>query len=509
MIYSVRSLEQYSLEAMALLRDDNFMEYFTDHQAWLSWLGAQFPQPKLPSDAPVIFDLFAGCGGLALGFEAVGFHTYGFEMKPQAVATYNRNLGGSCQEVFLSIGKPEGAADIIIGGPPCQPFSQIGYQRGKTDPRDGFPIFLDAVNRIRPKIAIMENVRGLLFRNKDYLRQAMQELERFGYSVEAKLLKAIEYGVPQKRERVFVVASCVGWQWPDPFTQQPVTVDVALGPLAKTSNDNSRFLTPSMDSYIAEYEKKSKCINSRDLHLEQPSRTVTCRNLGGATADMLRIKLPDGRRRMVTVREAARLQSFPDWFEFQGTEYEQFEQIGNAVPPLMALSLAQQARHFLEAPFKSSKIHKQADFSDPRSVATPQILMNISPREKKIEQALRIIQEVGISTRGRTSNRKKRLALALLAIAQLNPETPWQCVDGTLVMQIGDIIDFGQQNYQTNEDVKKQDLVPLLEIRLIEGTRGYTLTLEALALLKSFDTDIWEAELRKFRAKIPNIQGYA
>ncbi len=130
---------------------------FSTHQFWLSWLNDKLSKPELSSKAPVVLDLFAGCGGLALGFEAAGFLTYGFEMKPQAVATYNKNLEGICQEVFLSIGLPEKEADIIIGGPPCQPFSQIGYQRGKLDSRDGFPIFLDAVNRIRPKITIVEN----------------------------------------------------------------------------------------------------------------------------------------------------------------------------------------------------------------------------------------------------------------------------------------------------------------------------------------------------------------
>ena len=320
---------------------------FSGHETWLTWLHEMLPKPHVHVDAPVVFDLFAGCGGLALGFEIAGFQTHGFEMKPQAVKTYNTNLSGTCEDVTLDIGMPEGKADVLIGGPPCQPFSQIGYQRGKRDPRDGFPVFLNAVERIQPKIAIIENVRGLLYRNKDYLRKAIAELEKFGYDVDAKLFKMLDYGVPQKRERVVIVASQVGWQWPEPFTSQKVTVEMALGPLTRQHDQNSRFLTPSMDKYIAAYEKKSQCVRPRDLHLDQPSRTVTCRNLGGATSDMLRIRLPDGRRRMLTVREGARLQSFPDWFTFTGTLYEQYEQIGNAVAPLMALALAKQVRHYL------------------------------------------------------------------------------------------------------------------------------------------------------------------
>ena len=132
----------------------------TGERDWHAWLNDALPRPLVPSDAPVVLDLFAGCGGLALGFEAKGFRTIGYEMKPAAVETYTSNLSGDCNEIFLEMGMPSESAEVVIGGPPCQPFSQIGYQRGKRDRRDGFPIFLDAVNRVRPKIAIIENVRG-------------------------------------------------------------------------------------------------------------------------------------------------------------------------------------------------------------------------------------------------------------------------------------------------------------------------------------------------------------
>jgi DNA (cytosine-5)-methyltransferase 1 len=95
-----------------------------------------------------------------------------------------------------------------------------------------------------------------------------------------------------------------------------------------------------MDRYVANYEKASKCVNPRDLYLDRPARTLTCRNLAGATGDMHRVRLNDGRRRRITVREAARLQSFPDWFEFSGTETHQYNQIGNAVAPNFAYHLA-------------------------------------------------------------------------------------------------------------------------------------------------------------------------
>jgi len=232
---------------------------FKDHEGWLAWLHESLPRPTLPAGAPVALDLFAGCGGMALGFESQGIETVGFEMKTVAVETYNQNLAGKCEETFLEIGLPaDRAADVVIGGPPCQPFSQIGYQRGKRDPRDGFPVFLDAVNRIRPRIAIIENVRGLLYRNKDYFRLVARELERFGYSVDARIVHAVEYGVPQKRERVVIVASQVGWQWPEPVVTHPVSVGIALGLRAwKDGGETSKYLTPAMDRYIAAYEKKS------------------------------------------------------------------------------------------------------------------------------------------------------------------------------------------------------------------------------------------------------------
>jgi DNA (cytosine-5)-methyltransferase 1 len=102
-----------------------------------------------------------------------------------------------------------------------------------------------------------------------------------------------------------------------------------------------------MDTYIAKYEKASHCINPRDLYLHKPARTLTCRNIAGSTGDMQRVKLADGRRRRISVREAARLQSFPDWFEFIGSETQQFYQIGNAVPPLLAFQLAESVKNCL------------------------------------------------------------------------------------------------------------------------------------------------------------------
>jgi DNA (cytosine-5)-methyltransferase 1 len=313
-------------------------------------------QLKLPGrsrgNAPLAFDLFAGCGGLGLGLEAAGFQTVGFELLPDACMTYRANLRGPCHEVFLDENTDLGQKpDLIIGGPPCQPFSVNGHQNGRADIRDGFPAYLSAVERYLPRLAIFENVRGMLFRNKEYLSKIVQRLKSFGYTVEEpRILNAVDFGVPQNRQRLFVVAHRGAWVWPQPVTAHAAyTAGDALGDLASDWDDCSKFLTPSMEDYVARYERASKCIRPRDLHLDLPSRTVTCRNLCGATGDMLRVRLPDGRRRRLTVREGARLQSFPDWFEFCGPESSQFNQVGNAVPPLLGKSIARSAMRYLLA----------------------------------------------------------------------------------------------------------------------------------------------------------------
>ena len=481
---------------------------------WYSWLHEQLPRPSLEPTAPVVLDLFAGCGGLALGFEVKGFRSIGYEMKKAAVDTYSINLSGECHEVFLELGMPDISAEVIIGGPPCQPFSQIGYQRGKRDRRDGFPVFLDAVDRIRPKIAIIENVRGALYRNKDYLRSIVHDLERFGYAVTTKILNAVHYGVPQKRERVVIVASTVGWRWPEPQVASPITVGTALGELAYQEDADSKYLTPSMDKYIAEYERRSQCVTPRDLHLDRPSRTVTCRNLGAATSDMLRLRTLSGKRRRLTIHEAARLQGFPDWFEFTGDEYEQYEQIGNAVAPLLSLALAQSVRAALAGDLLTSRQEKKGNVQ--------MDILRTDPVSEKVEQALNILRLIGIPVRDYTKRRGKRIALALLAVGYLQPDMQWSEVrsffdDGIKPVTTRDIIRFWNTHYgesiadSSYDDVRRKDLAYLVEAGVVErsaadpaadtndGTRGYAIQKEALALIRSYGSDNWEELLLLFR----------
>jgi len=283
---------------------------------------------------------------------------------------------------------------------------------------------------------------------------------------------------------------------------------------------DSRFLTPAMDRYVAAYEEKSSCVRPRDLHPDQPSRTVTCRNLGGSTSDMLRIQLSDGRRRMLTVREGARLQGFPDWFEFSGEQYEQFEQIGNAVPPLLAVALARQVKAALNASFTNSIVI-------PMSRGLPgkkkKEILGSDPTAIKLEQAQTIMKAAGIPVRGMTPRRTERVALALLAVAQIKPKDSWTktaCYfDGTGgAHTTRQIIRFWNEHYgqavadSSYDDVRRKDLVILVEGNLVsksaadpaadvnDGTRGYSIHEAAAPLLRSFGTKGWEPELIKFRA---------
>src|SRR5690606_11387655 len=225
-----------------------------------------------------VVDLFAGCGGLSLGFEANGFKTIGYEMDEQACNTYNKNLLGECFNEKLTVNSEYPDAKVVIGGPPCQPFSVGGKQMGLKDSRDGFPIFLSAIEQLDPEVLLFENVRGMLYKNKWYLKKVIEELEGMGYHISYSLLNAVNYEVPQNRERVIVIGSKEKIGLPKKVKRK-VTAGEALGELPFQFDENSKFFTPSMDQYVAKYEKASKCINPRDLYLDRPARTLTCRNL--------------------------------------------------------------------------------------------------------------------------------------------------------------------------------------------------------------------------------------
>ena len=291
-------------------------------------------------------DLFAGAGGLSLGFAAAGFAVTGYESDPAAVRTHRRNLG-ACEAGELTIESEIIPADVLLAGPPCQPWSSRGRQRGTADERDGLDIVLSAVSRVRPRLALIENVPGLAGRGRDVLNSVVTALTKLGYATEWRVLNSADYGVPQARRRLLIVAHEGEFAFPAPLDSR-IPSGLAVGRLARHDSREARTVTQRMLKYIERYERKSACRRPRDLDFSRPARTLTVRNLSGATGDMLRVLLPNGKRRMLTVREAARLQSFPDWYRFEGSQVARFTQIGNSVPPLLALHLGRSAKRALD-----------------------------------------------------------------------------------------------------------------------------------------------------------------
>lgn len=324
----------------------------TKHSSYIEKIN-EILQPKIDDSLPTVIDLFSGCGGLSLGFEAQGFLTQGWEVNQDACQSYNQNLKGNCSPSNLSLESRFSPCKILIGGPPCQPFSVGGKQKGLKDKRDGFPIFINGIRDSQPDLILIENVRGLFYKNKSYLEEVISMIRKLDYLVEVKLLNAVYYQTPQNRERVFIVGHRGKFSFPNQLPDK-IKAGEALGEMTVQVPKDAKFLTKSMDQYIAKYEKASQCKNPRDLHLDKPARTLTCRNLAGATGDMQRIKLPDGRRRRLEIQEAARLQSFPDWFYFSGSEQSIFNQIGNAVPPMLAYYLAKSCRDYITSSFRYS-----------------------------------------------------------------------------------------------------------------------------------------------------------
>ena len=485
-------------------------------------------------------DLFAGCGGLSLGFEACGIRTMGYEMESDYAATYRTNLGGYCHCVRLDTNQKYPSVSVVIGGPPCQPFSVGGKQLGLEDSRDGFPIFVDAVEKTDPDIWVFENVRGLLYRNKHYFDEVLTKLKSMNYIVEYQLLNVVDFGVPQNRERLIVVGHRGDFRFPL-AEKHKVTVGEALEEMAFSVPEDAKFLTPSMNKYVANYEKASKCVTPRDLHLDRPARTLTCRNLAGATGDMQRICLPDGRRRRITVCEAARLQSFPDSFKFQGTETSQYYQVGNAVPPLFAYAIAKSVKAYLQSGTRHSSseilyrnLPKQAELFviEPKEeiYAMPDFIPSNEKSKlikKIINEALYILNSLGIPFDGLSERRLEKMGMAFLSVVDVTRSNQWkdakQSGDGW-APQTRQIIDYINQNFSESissgsyDDIRRKDLKLLTVAGIIERstnnpnaatnnpTRGYALSPQYAFIVRSYGSEGWEDEVDELLAETGTLR---
>lgn len=309
-------------------------------------------------------------------------------------------VGGSIQNVspqllLKAAGMQKGEVDVLVGGPPCQGYSVYNHQRGESDPRAGlFREYLRIVEGIQPRWLVMENVTGITsIACGDIVREIFAGMKSLGYRVEMKVLKAEEFGVPQERRRVFFVATRTNAEirFPDPthgLGLEPfVTVWDAISDLPKLENGATTiptgYVTEPQNAYQALLRGECSVVQNHSAGRLSKINEERMRYIpaGGSWRDIPRDLLPAGmlkakrsdhtkrygrprksdlactiltkcdvhwgayihpeQDRALTVREAARLQSFPDFFVFEGNRTEQYVQVGNAVPPLLGRRVAE------------------------------------------------------------------------------------------------------------------------------------------------------------------------
>jgi DNA (cytosine-5)-methyltransferase 1 len=355
----------------------------------------QKPRPKTATANAV--SLFSGGGGLDLGFEVAGFNTIlatdidHHSCETLRMAKENSSLRGEhilsrCeilkadarndlnpQLLLTGLGMSKNELDLVIGGPPCQAFSVFGKRRGLEDPRAGLAFkYLELIGELRPKAFVFENVYGLL--SIDQGRIFSELVDRFRkpkrgvkYEITVLRLDAVSYGVPQFRDRVFIIGNRDGMtlRGPDPICKDCRSSSAAnidddyspllkwrtvkdalrgLGEIGKTSvaNHVGRVHSQRIIDRYAELRPGERDHHTRinKLDFERPSFTIIVGSDRGGGKGHIHPVLP----REVTPRESARIQTFPDWWEFSGTSRHPIRQIGNAVPPLLAAVLANEIR---------------------------------------------------------------------------------------------------------------------------------------------------------------------
>lgn len=295
-----------------------------------------------------VVSLFSGCGGMDLGlvggFDFLDRHyaktgldiIWANEINPAACKTYRTNLGnyiieGDIKDAIDHLPK---YADIVVGGFPCQDISINGKMLGVNGARSSlYSYIVEAVKRIHPKMFIAENVGGLLLKQNEYsLNKILQDFNSLGYNVGYELYHAEEYGVPQTRERVIFVGTrkdLPRFVPPKPTVNSPVTAKEALRDLEDMPQDKAF-------SHIWSKANVSGEQGNRQLIADRAGYTIRAECHGNI---QFHYSLP----RRISMREAARIQSFPDTFIFPCGLRETERQIGNAVPPVLAWYIAQQA----------------------------------------------------------------------------------------------------------------------------------------------------------------------
>lgn len=334
-------------------------------------------------------DLFCGCGGLSYGFEKAGYNILlGIDNDAKALETFELNHKGSksiCGDITEITYKKDikplignKSIDVIIGGPPCQGMSLSG-PRKFDDPRNKLYLtYIRLVEEIKPKAFVIENVPGLVGLFGGQIKDSIiQKFTDLGYEIQYKILCAADYGVPQNRKRVVFVGMKKGdFEYPK-ANPKTVSCSMALSDLPTLENElgieNAPYLTDAQNDYQKLMRKNSNVVKNHVAanHSEKVKKIISLVPDGGNYKDLPEEyrnsrnfhvawtrfasdkpapTIDTGHRhhfhykynRVPTVRECARLQSFPDDFVFLGNKTQQFRQVGNAVPPLMAQCIAEQ-----------------------------------------------------------------------------------------------------------------------------------------------------------------------
>lgn len=298
-----------------------------------------------------VISLFAGCGGLDHGFlhnEAFR-HVLVNDFDQDACDTYQLNYGIKpvCGDVAKLTEFPE--CDLLIGGFPCQGFSMANPYRSPGDQRNQLYLqILRILKQTRPRYFLLENVKGLLnmggyatpadrkARRGRVFQVILQDLRDCGYIVHHRLFQMKLHGVPQKRERVIIVGvQCdIDWvpEWPEPnLHEEPRTLRDAIGDLPLETDPDIQHVGTQHKCKVTGY------LGNRELKWDEPSPTITGR--GGGTGGPVIHNHPSLTRRL-TVRECARIQTFPDTFRLVGRNCSMYRQLGNAVPPAFSVHLA-------------------------------------------------------------------------------------------------------------------------------------------------------------------------
>jgi DNA (cytosine-5)-methyltransferase 1 len=326
-----------------------------------------------------IISLFSGCGGMDLGFlggfeflgrnyENLPFHIlWANDINAEACRTYRKNIGHEIRQgdVWELLNIMPSSADVLIGGFPCQDISVNGKQAGVNGNRSGlYKAMIKAIQRVKPRVFVAENVKALL-RNPVWLEQVLRDFGSLGYNMHHQLYQAADYGVPQTRERVLIVGTASGVPPYQPPAQERhpaswVTAQQAIWDLERLDE------SPQIN-HIWSLANKSPEQGNRRLIADRPGYTIRAECHGNI---QYHYKLP----RRISMREAARIQSFPDNFLFVSGLRETERQVGNAVPPVLAWHVARSVLECLKssetnAP-KASKVDSPRRRIDRRVLAS-------------------------------------------------------------------------------------------------------------------------------------------